>query len=75
MDARIDLNGEIMIAKEVDSGRTTPITLQWMVMACDPSSVERETCDELPVNYKTTITKWAFAKILCNKMSNFKNLQ
>ena len=51
VDARIDLNGEIMIAKEVDSGRTTPITLQWMVMACDPSSVERETCDELPVNY------------------------
>ena len=49
VDSRIDLNGEIMIAKEADSQRTQAIDLQWMVMACDPDSVSRETCDELPV--------------------------
>ena len=49
VDSRIDLNGEILIAKEADSYRTTPIDLQWMVITCDPESVERETCDELPV--------------------------
>ena len=49
VDSRIDLNGEILIAKEAQSTRTTPIDLQWMVMTCDPESVERETCDELPV--------------------------
>ena len=51
IDARIDLNGEIMISKDAQSTRTIPIDLQWMVMACDPESVERETCDELPVRY------------------------
>jgi hypothetical protein len=50
VDSRIDLNGNIMISKEADSQRTQAIDLQWMVMACDPESVERETCDELPVN-------------------------
>ena len=50
VDSRIDLNGEILIAKEAQSTRTTPIDLQWMVMTCDPESVERETCDELPVS-------------------------
>ena len=50
VDSRIDLNGEILIAKEADSYRTTPIDLQWMVITCDPESVERETCDELPVS-------------------------
>ena len=51
IDARINLDGEIMIAKEAPvSSRTIPIDLQWMVMACDPESVERETCDELPVS-------------------------
>ena len=49
VDSRIDLNGDIMIAKEADSQRTQAIDLQWMVMACDPDSVSRETCDELPV--------------------------
>lgn len=49
VDSRIDLNGEIVIAKEADSQRTQAIDLQWMVMACDPDSVSRETCDELPV--------------------------
>ena len=49
VDSRIDLNGEIVIAKEADSRQTQAIDLQWMVMACDPDSVSRETCDELPV--------------------------
>jgi collagen type IX alpha len=49
VDSRIDLNGMILVAKEASSSRTTPIDLQWMVMTCDPESVERETCDELPV--------------------------
>ncbi len=49
VDSRIDLNGEIVVAKEADSSRTIPIDLQWMVMTCDPESAERETCDELPV--------------------------
>ena len=48
---RIDLNGQILISKMVDSEATQAIDLQWMVMACDPNSVERETCDELPVSY------------------------
>ena len=43
--------GEIIIAKEAGSLRTTPIDLQWMVMTCDPGSAERETCDELPVRW------------------------
>jgi hypothetical protein len=51
VDSRIDLNGEILISKEADSYRTTPIDLQWMVITCDPESVERETCDELPVHF------------------------
>lgn len=49
VDSRIDLSGEIIVAKESESSRTVPIDLQWMVMSCDPESVERETCDELPV--------------------------
>ena len=49
VDSRIDLNGEIVVSKEVESRRTHPIDLQWMVMTCDPQSAERETCDELPV--------------------------
>ena len=49
VDARIDLSGEIVIAKEADSAATTPMILQWMLMACDPDSVSRETCDDLPV--------------------------
>ena len=54
VDARINLDGEIMISKEAPvSQRTIPIDLQWMVMACDPESVERETCDELPVKQTT----------------------
>merc|ERR1711971_1455938 len=48
VDSRIDLNGEIVVSKEVESRRTHPIDLQWMVMTCDPQSAERETCDELP---------------------------
>ncbi len=52
VDSRIDLNGEILIAKESNSLRTTPIDLQWMVMTCDPESAERETCDELPMRTK-----------------------
>ena len=52
IDSRIDLNGEIVVAKEADSTRTIPLDLQWMVMTCDPQSAERETCDELPVSNK-----------------------
>ena len=48
---RIDLTGEILVAKEAGSARTMPIDLQWMVMTCDPESVERETCEELPVSH------------------------
>ena len=48
VDSRIDLSGEIIVAKEAETSRTVPIDLQWMVMSCDPESVERETCDELP---------------------------
>ena len=50
VDSRIDLNGEIVVAKNAETSRTFPIDLQWMVMTCDPQSVERETCDELPVS-------------------------
>ena len=50
VDSRIDLNGEILISKETATDRTQAIDLQWMVMACDPNSVERETCEELPVS-------------------------
>merc|ERR1740131_282442 len=52
VDSRIDLNGDILIAKQAASTRTQAIDLQWMVMACDPESVERETCDELPPRAK-----------------------
>ena len=52
---RIDLNGEILVAKEAGSTRTMPIDLQWMVMTCDPESVERETCEELPVNTRANM--------------------
>ena len=56
VDSRIDLTGKIMIAKEAESSRTHPIILQWMLMACDPESVERETCDELPVTERLYIS-------------------
>merc|ERR1719341_763358 len=52
VDSRIDLNGQILISKMVDSEATQAVDLQWMVMACDPNSVERETCDELPPRAK-----------------------
>ena len=61
VDSRIDLNGEIVVAKNAETSRTFPIDLQWMVMTCDPQSVERETCDELPVsdnNKKKTLLKF-----------------
>ena len=58
VDSRIDLNGEIVVAKNAETARTMPIDLQWMVMTCDPQSVERETCDELPVSDK----KWYLFK-------------
>jgi hypothetical protein len=41
--------GLVSGAQEAENSRTQAIDLQWMVMACDPNSVERETCDELPV--------------------------
>ncbi|KAI1295464.1 Collagen alpha-1(XXI) chain [Halotydeus destructor] len=44
----IDLNGNVMLAKYNDDMSTVPIDLQWMVMSCDPTRPERETCDELP---------------------------
>ena len=53
---RIDLNGQILISKKVESEETQAIDLQWMVMACDPNSVERETCDELPVSPQPSLT-------------------
>merc|ERR1719260_27596 len=52
VDSRIDLNGQILISKLGESEATQAIDLQWMVMACDPNSVERETCDELPPRAK-----------------------
>ena len=66
VDSRIDLSGEILVAKEADNGRTTAIDLQWMVMSCDPESVERETCDELPVS----IIVWTVTHNVCNSPSN-----
>lgn len=52
---RIDLNGQILISKLVESEQTQAIDLQWMVMACDPNSVERETCDDLPVRSRRKV--------------------
>ena len=57
MDSRIDLSGEVVIAKEADSTDTTPIILQWMLMACDPDSVSRETCDDMPVLLRSVYHK------------------
>ena len=62
VDSRIDLNGEIIISKEAESRRTTPLDLQWMVMACDPEGAERETCDELPV----IVNRWRCLSIELN---------
>ena len=63
VDSRIDLNGEIVVAKNAETSRTFPIDLQWMVMTCDPQSVERETCDELPVSDKKIPLKSYLPKI------------
>ncbi|XP_055956241.1 collagen alpha-1(IX) chain-like [Patella vulgata] len=44
----IDVNGEMVLGTRESDGRTVPFDLQWMVLHCDPSKPERETCDELP---------------------------
>ena len=64
VDSRIDLNGEIVVAKNAETARTMPIDLQWMVMTCDPQSVERETCDELPVSDKKYPKSYLISKII-----------
>lgn len=43
----IDVNGNLMIAKYIPSDVTVAIDLQWLVMNCDPTRPERESCDEL----------------------------
>jgi len=37
------------------------IDLQWMVLSCDPTRPERETCDELPVSLQSA---WICANVL-----------
>nr|CAH7750455.1 unnamed protein product [Callosobruchus chinensis] len=51
---QIDINGEIALAKLGPSRETVPrfrrsipIDLQWMMMSCDPTRPERESCGEL----------------------------
>ncbi|CAG0923111.1 unnamed protein product, partial [Notodromas monacha] len=45
----IDVNGRTLISKtQGQRDRTVLIDLQWMVINCDPTRPERETCDELP---------------------------
>ncbi|CAG0917883.1 unnamed protein product, partial [Notodromas monacha] len=47
----IDVNGRLVIGKTQGTrGKSVLIDLQWMVMNCDPTRPERETCDELPVS-------------------------
>ncbi|MPC20538.1 hypothetical protein E2C01_013486 [Portunus trituberculatus] len=42
------LRGAAALPRAVRDTALIKIELQWMVMSCDPSSPERETCDELP---------------------------
>ncbi|XP_071637944.1 uncharacterized protein [Temnothorax longispinosus] len=44
----IKVDGNISIAKMSNSKITVPIDVQWMVLNCDPTRHERETCEELP---------------------------
>ncbi|ESO92414.1 hypothetical protein LOTGIDRAFT_121119, partial [Lottia gigantea] len=44
----IDVNGEMVLGTKDSTGETVPFDLQWLVLHCDPSKPERETCDELP---------------------------
>lgn len=43
----IKVDGEISISKMSHSKLTVPIDIQWMVLNCDPTRPERETCEEL----------------------------
>ncbi|XP_064604482.1 collagen alpha-1(IX) chain-like [Liolophura sinensis] len=45
---QVDVNGDIYLGTKDPGGQTVPFELQWMVMHCDPSKPERETCEELP---------------------------
>lgn len=49
----IDVNGDIMIAK-FDDSKPVLAELQWMIMRCDPTRSERETCNELPARKRNT---------------------
>ncbi|CAN8001913.1 unnamed protein product [Ixodes hexagonus] len=46
--APIDVNGDVNLAKFETDLSTVPLDLQWMVMSCNPSRPERESCIELP---------------------------
>ncbi|OXU17879.1 hypothetical protein TSAR_012100 [Trichomalopsis sarcophagae] len=48
---RIDVDGRICISKYTESDLTVPIDLQWMVLYCDPSRPERESCEEIQVSH------------------------
>ncbi|XP_032455541.1 collagen alpha-1(IX) chain-like [Nasonia vitripennis] len=48
---RIDIDGRICISKYAESDLTVPIDLQWMVLYCDPSRPERESCEEIQVSH------------------------
>ncbi|GFX47315.1 collagen alpha-1(IX) chain [Trichonephila clavipes] len=49
----IDVNGDITIAKFEDS-KPVQMELQWMIMTCDPTRSQRETCIELPAKKRNT---------------------
>ncbi|XP_054015864.1 collagen alpha-1(IX) chain-like, partial [Hylaeus anthracinus] len=44
----IKVDGDISISKMFHSKLTIPVDIQWMVLNCDPTKPERETCEELP---------------------------
>lgn len=44
----IDVSGKISLAKLLHANFTIPIDLQWMVLNCDPTVPERESCEEIP---------------------------
>lgn len=44
----IDVSGKISLSKLLSTNSTMPIDLQWMVLNCDPTGPERESCEEIP---------------------------
>ncbi|XP_033230443.1 collagen alpha-1(IX) chain-like [Belonocnema kinseyi] len=53
----IDVSGNIALAKIFKGNATVPIDLQWMVLNCDPTRPERETCEEIPGNNAGSVQK------------------